>query len=133
MKRWWGKQVTHKYIKIRTDVHLGVLERKGRVRVVDAEVDSAHHQLLAVLAIAELGPEGGVALPSPHGAVPLLLEELGQLPPGPVVPHQVGVLAVAVQHLQHLVRLVVVQLAGQVRGEHGLQARLHYRVVWRPR
>ena len=95
-------------MKIRTDVHLGVLERKGRVRVVDAEVDSAHHQLLAVLAVAELGSEGGVALPPPHGAVSLLLEELGQLPPGSVVPHKVRILTVAVQHLQHVMRLVVV-------------------------
>ena len=108
---------------------LGVVQGEGGVGVVDAEVDRAHHQLLAVLAVAELGPEGGVALAPPHGAVPLLLQELGQLGPGAVVPHQVGVLAVRVQHLEHIVRLVVVQLPGQVGGQHGLQPRLHYRVV----
>ena len=49
--------------------------------------------------------------------------------PGAIVPDQVGVLTVAVQHLQHLVGLVGVELLGEVTGQHGLQASLHDGVV----
>ena len=70
-----------------------------------------------------------IVFTSSHCAVSLLLKELCQLRSGAIVPHKVWVLTVTVQHLQHLVWLVVMELLGEVAGQHGLQASLHDRVV----
>ena len=58
---------------------LGVLQCKGGVGVVYPEIDGAHHQLLAVLAVSELGTKCWITLAPPHCTVSLFLQKLGQL------------------------------------------------------
>ena len=43
------------------------------------EINSSHDELVGVLGVLELGPEGGVRLTPPHRAVSLLLQKLRQL------------------------------------------------------
>lgn len=65
--------------------------------VVYPEEDVSDDELVGVGGELEVGAEGGVAGAAPHRGVSLRLQELGQLRPGAVVPHQVRSLRVGVK------------------------------------
>ena len=70
--------------------------------VEDPDVDVSHDQFFAVAGEDEVGAEAGVALARPEDVVLVPLYVLYQLRPGAVVPDQVRVLTVDVDHLQKL-------------------------------
>ena len=83
--------------KNQTGKKLSLCDLEVRLLVVDFDEDVADDQLVLVGAELELGPEAGVAGPSSHRRRPLLLDEIRQLCPGRVVPHDVGVAGVGVE------------------------------------